>query len=212
MTVTIECKKDKQKGDNSIKVPTRPRTWRAVSEVIKKADVQVDKKANGETDAMISIIKRNNSDGNVIDNFQLFPKWTVMFQGQRVQKDLLDFLTLAQDTLLENELPIRIDYRCGTGVVTVRGKILGFIGTKGDEGLYIKDKKSHNCHIYINLDQGQSLPNTLRRFQITITGDLLPNDIYQYGFCKSSDSRFNKCSDMDYIKNNGGDLLGLWYG
>lgn len=203
MTVKIGCKKKQKSGANTIKAPVGPRTWRAVSDVIRMADVQVFKQSDGSDNALLSIAKRKDKDGKLIKGFHLYPNWQIMFRGQRVKKDLYDFLTILRDTLLENNPPIRIDYRCGAKVQTVRGRIIGFVGTQDDEGLYLKHKKSHNFHLNLKLDRGYSLPDTLKKFQITITGELLPNNLYQYGFCSSLNSRFKRCTDMDYIKNPG---------
>ena len=186
-----------------IKASVNQRTWKAVSEVVTLADVHSYQQTENGVDLVVSITKTKDKHNKVLDNFHLIPKWTVMFNGVRVQKDLLDFLTLVKDTLLEENPVIRIDYRCGNGIKTVRVRIIGLVGTKGDDTLYDKHTKSHNCHFYVKLNKGETLPETLRRFQITITGKLLPNDIYQYAFCNTTNGRPHVCSDMDYIKNTG---------
>ena len=206
MPVDIKCNKKKpprKSGKNSVKAATEPRTWKAVSDVIKKADIHGYEQVGDKNNVVLSIVKQTDSDGKTKDNFHLVPNWTMMYEGIRVQKDLLDFLTIIKDTLLDDNPLIRIDYRCGKRVITVRGRIIGFVGTKGDDSLYHKDKNSHNCHMYIQLNKGQQLPDTLKNFQISVTGKLLPKDIYKYGFCNSTSGRFRDCSDLDYIKNTG---------
>ncbi len=185
--------------------PRHLRTWRAVSETIGLADIhQVPGNNSKELDnIVISVAKKKDKTGKLPSDFHLVPSWTVMFNGIRVQKDLLDFLTLVKDTLLEENPIIRIDYRCGGGIKTVRGRILGLVGIKGDDSQYDRHQKSHNFHFYVKLNKGKTLPKTLRGFQITITGKLLPKDIYQYAFCNTSDGRPYNCSDLDYIKNTG---------
>ncbi len=212
MPIDIQCnKKIPQKtGKNSVKGAVNPRTWKAVSDVVKKADVhsyEVDGKKNN---VVLSIVKQTDKDGKPINRFHLVPNWRIMYQGVRVQKDLLDFLTIIKDTLIAENPVVRIDYRCGKNVVTVRGRIIGFVGTKGDDSLYHKHKNSHNCHMYIKLNKGQKLPDTLTNFQITVTGQLLPKSRYKYGFCNVASARFRNCSDLDYIKNTGS--IGWSYG
>lgn len=202
MKSTINCKKTK-KSSNIIKASAQPRTWTAVSEVVKKADVEIHQ-INGDTShVLLSILKRKNKSGQIIENCNLFPKWTIMYKGIRVKKDLLDFLTIIKDTLLEYDPLIKIYYRCGSGVKTVHGRIVGFIGTKSDDGLYDKFKNPYNCHFNIKLNKGESLPPVIRRFQINITGKLLAKNIYKYGFCSKTDARFHDCSDIQYIRNTG---------
>ena len=201
----IKCKdKDKNKvKSNGIKASAHPRTWKSVSNVIKKADVEVHQQQGDITTVILAILKRKNKAGHIIENCNLYPEWTIMYNGIRVKKDLLDFLTILKDTLIEFNPQIKIIYKCKTGIRSVDGRILGFVGTKSDDGLYEKFKNPYNCHFNIKLNNGDTLPPTIRRFQISITGKLLPKHIYKYGYCNKTDNRVNSCSDMDYIKNTG---------
>ncbi len=204
MTLDIICKKKpKKKGPNIITPPNKPRTWKAVSDVITKADViNVDENKDNQT-IVLSLIKLKDSEGNQLSNFHLFPNWNMMFENQYIKKDLLDFFTILKDTLLQENPLIRIDYRCGQEIISVRGRIIGFAGSKSDDGLYVNNKKSHNCHIYVKLNKKNKLPKILKRFQVIVSGNLLDKNRYVYGFCNRTDGRMQKCTDIQYIKNIG---------
>ena len=176
------------------------RKWKAISKLINSADI-FNKKGN---EFLLSVRKKKEKNTkNTIDNFQLYPNFNVLFQDIIVKKDCIQMLQLLQDTLLmDNNKPVvKIIYFSDKKKVEIKGKLVGFIGTLSDDGLYVNNKKSHNFHLNIKYDRVYKLPDTINNFQIIFIGKLLTSDRFKYGFCNKVGCNFFLCSDKDYINN-----------
>ena len=52
----------------------------------------------------------------------------------------------------------------------------------------------------VEMNAGDTLPDTLTNFRLRIASQLLPPPRYEYGFCNSITGNYHKCSDYSYLQ------------
>ena len=195
--------------------PEKPdRTWRARSQIFRKCDVQAMPDKNNRNYYLLSFLPKKDENGKHVKDFQLFPKWEITFQGRKIGNDQIQFLNHLKDTLLEYTPNIRFECgKCPKGKpkghpcdnkkptkIFAKGKIVWFSGTESDDSLYEKYKRSHYFHLMVEMNAGDTLPETLTNFRLRIASRLLPPPRYEYGFCNPITGNYHKCSDFSYLQ------------
>ena len=151
----------------------------------------------------VDVAKIPNAPGNdylIYLEQEKLVDWKISYRGQKFQMDTREFFNIVEDTLVEY-VP------CGlmtwntddenTPLVPIRIKRIRRTPERHHKtGLW-------KMAIDIRLPKGIQLCERLSKVKLQIRSQLLPKLRYQYGYCNLIHSKYNRCSDKEYLTRPG---------
>lgn len=128
------------------------------------------------------------------------PEWSIRYEGDSVTRLFGDVWGIAQDTLMESEPKIRLSYQCTDSArSTTKARLLDVVW--GGEATVVKDgDKCHYLHLEVQLEEGESIPETLCDCHLILSGHPLPRDRFRYGYCDRFSKGDRGCTFRTYLE------------
>jgi len=146
------------------------------------------------------------------------PDWTIQYEGESVTRLFGDVWGIAQDTIMESEPKIRLSYQCTDSVrSTTKARLVDVVW--GGEATVVHDgdrsyelrsnserkpqsgsSRCHYLHLEVQLEEGESIPDTLCDCHLILSGHPLSEDRFRYGYCDRFSKGDRSCTFRTYLE------------